>query len=102
MAHEVLNGLLSPLPASGSCALSLPDAPFDLSYACDESPLMSGDAFALAAAVQAEGENEQHRPKQFHSPSNFLGMVTKVIPPSDPTFHSSGGKNAIEKEVGDL
>ena len=102
MAHEILSGLLSSPPASGSCALSLPDAPLDLSYACDDSPLLSGDAFALAAAVQAEGEDEQHRPKQFHSPTNFLGMVTKTIPPSDPTFHSSGGRGAIEKEIGDL
>ena len=117
MAHEILTGLLhscastsgptsspgrssSPLPADGLCALS--DAPLDLSYACDVSPLFSGDAQALAAAVQADGEHEQHRPKQFHSPTQFLGMVTKVIPPRDPTFHSPERRDAIEKEVGDL
>ncbi|MHC4950810.1 MAG: reverse transcriptase domain-containing protein, partial [Planctomycetota bacterium] len=100
MAHEILTGLMTTPPLNGLCASS--DAPLDLSYACDSSPLLSGDAQALAAAAQAEGEHEQHRPKHFYSPFQFLGLVTKTIPPKDPTFHSPEGKLAIQKEVGDL
>ena len=45
--------------------------------------------------------DEQHRPKDT-SPSSIFGLVTKVIPPSDPKFKSDGGKRAIAEEVNDL
>ena len=127
MVSKILDGLLSHHPGSptqtapladgerpnisaisGTLGTNVPDAvsldpsaPLDLSYAGDETSIYAGDAKALAAAVQAEGQEAEHRHKQPESPYyNYFGLVTKTIPPNSPEFHSADGRAAINKEVG--
>ena len=57
----------------------------DLSYASEDSLV----------------EDDGHRPLA-SCPTKYLGLVTRVIPPRSPEFHSQRGKKAIADEIADL
>ena len=84
------------------CNIASDDA-LDTSYATPPSEDVRG-----LTAIFSEDEaspssfGEGHRPKQFYSDTNFMGLVTRTIPANSPDFHSPKGRAAIDAEIADL
>jgi len=100
---RALSGTLSDNSVHGVCGpaeSSSPGNPLDLSYAGGGDADMTSADRAMAARF-ADGDG-QHREKDTSSPSPFLGLVVRTIPPSSAEFHSHKGQAAIKEEIADL
>ena len=100
---RALSGTLSDNSVHGVCGpaeSSSPGNPLDLSYAGGGDADMTSADRAMAARF-ADGDG-QHREKDTSSPSPFLGLVVRTIPPSSAEFHSHKGQAAIREEIADL
>ena len=64
-----------------------------------------GDIIDLTYASTSDLPDEEgscHRSSENSGCSGALGMVTRIISPKSPEFHSQRGKKAIDAEVNDL